>query len=749
MSKLKLSSFTSVTASSEDFIPLLQLSLGDYSNKKTKLSLLEDYILGKTDGSGIQLSGSNGITGSLTVDGNVTITGYLNAATIVSSSTVDIGDNRIVLNTLSASAQRYGGLDIQDSGSAVTASFLWDSQDDIWSLSKLTASSIIANSFTGSLAGTAATASYSVSSSYALTASYANVALSASLATTASYFPNTVYSSSIYIGLRNDGKTGNGSQWDPFDGSTAAKFDTILRNYRLASSRSLDIVILPGVYQTRGNYDYFNNGGLMDTIGWSAYSNWRIRGSGVEVTTLRLTGSTDCVLSGSGYGSLRSSPIATFHYDTISGVEVCDMTIDGNYNVISASIAAAYGLGINVSAVGLRGNSHYIHDIKVINVASNNGNEGFPINIGAQNDGGLTDGIQTVAGWIENVEAYPTGGYMTCIMVSNDLSGSIFDGGVSGYIKNNTVVCPTGSNQIIAFGGYSMNGLEISENVCFNAHYAVNVDTFRNRNTSIVNNKFLSTHTYGIFFGGGTTGSADPYAANNILIDGNVFEQRTNTQAIAVGGGYTNNYIITHNSFDTSGSGQTNIEMVAFHGSSTTSSNILVSNNYVNTSSYNLPNFTNVSRIGYDYSVKNEVKLSGSLNIKNDNLYVGSVAQISSSGRIYGYVPAEFMLAASDETTDLTSGSNKIQFIFPFALTGSTFVAYVNTTPSGSQITCSARIIGGTTLSSSINAGDKSGSSSPVYYINKYQEVAVDLNQVGSITAGKGLKVLFEGTRRI
>jgi hypothetical protein len=112
-------------------------------------------------------------------------------------------------------------------------------------------------------------------------------------------------------------------------------------------------------------------------------------------------------------------------------------------------------------------------------------------------------------------------------------------------------------------------------------------------------------------------------------------------------------------------------------------------------------------------------------------------------------MPSEFMVAVSDEISNIASGSNKLRFIFPFTLTGSTLTAYVHTAPVGSQITCSARIAGGNTISASIGTSVKSGSASATYYITKYQEVLVDINQVGSSTAGQGLKLIFEGMRKI
>lgn len=72
----------------------------------------------------VQFSGSG-----VVIPGNLTVQG---AMTYISSSVVDIGDSRIRLNVLTP-GQRYGGLDIVDSGSLnLTASLLWDSLGDYW-----------------------------------------------------------------------------------------------------------------------------------------------------------------------------------------------------------------------------------------------------------------------------------------------------------------------------------------------------------------------------------------------------------------------------------------------------------------------------------------------------------------------------------------------------------------------------------------------------------------------------------------
>jgi len=103
---------------------------------------------------GVSISKNLYISGSTFLAGDLTIYGSSSIVNI-SSSTLIIGDNRILLNAGSPIV-RYAGIDVYDSGSGgihnnVTSSFLWDSQSDSWlifsanssSASPLTASSAI------------------------------------------------------------------------------------------------------------------------------------------------------------------------------------------------------------------------------------------------------------------------------------------------------------------------------------------------------------------------------------------------------------------------------------------------------------------------------------------------------------------------------------------------------------------------------------------------------------------------------
>lgn len=137
--KVKLSQFGTISASSledDDKMPVLQFddNVNDFVNKNITLGILKDELFREN---GVQIIGNSFITG------NLYITGSLVAERIVSSSTVELGDNTILLNT-NAPAKRYAGIEVIDSGSSPnpSSSFLWDSLQNHWILTELSASKI-------------------------------------------------------------------------------------------------------------------------------------------------------------------------------------------------------------------------------------------------------------------------------------------------------------------------------------------------------------------------------------------------------------------------------------------------------------------------------------------------------------------------------------------------------------------------------------------------------------------------------
>ena len=113
------------------------------------------------------------------------------------------------------------------------------------------------------------------------------------------------------------------------------------------------------------------------------------------------------------------------------------------------------------------------------------------------------------------------------------------------------------------------------------------------------------------------------------------------------------------------------------------------------------------------------------------------------------------LLACSDETTALTVGTGKVTFRCPFAFYVTGVSASVTTAPVGSTIICDINEAGSTILSTklSIDASEKtspSAASAAVISdanIAADAEITVDIDQIGSSTAGAGLKVKLDGYR--
>ena len=114
-----------------------------------------------------------------------------------------------------------------------------------------------------------------------------------------------------------------------------------------------------------------------------------------------------------------------------------------------------------------------------------------------------------------------------------------------------------------------------------------------------------------------------------------------------------------------------------------------------------------------------------------------------------------FIVAVSDEVTDLTTGTDKVKFRMPYALSVTEVRASVTEAPTGSVITVAIFKGGDPMLSTpiSIDAGEKSSltaATPPVISdgsLTNDIEMSVDITAVGSTTAGKGLKVMIIGNR--
>jgi len=120
-----------------------------------------------------------------------------------------------------------------------------------------------------------------------------------------------------------------------------------------------------------------------------------------------------------------------------------------------------------------------------------------------------------------------------------------------------------------------------------------------------------------------------------------------------------------------------------------------------------------------------------------------------------GTVDCEIGIAASDEATALTTGTAKVTFRMPYAMTLTDVRANVNTAPTGAAITVDINETAASILSTkiTIDATEKTSvtaATPPVISDSSLAddaEITIDIDVVGSTIAGAGLKIWLIGTR--
>lgn len=114
-----------------------------------------------------------------------------------------------------------------------------------------------------------------------------------------------------------------------------------------------------------------------------------------------------------------------------------------------------------------------------------------------------------------------------------------------------------------------------------------------------------------------------------------------------------------------------------------------------------------------------------------------------------------FMIACSDLTTALTTGTTKAYFRMPFAGTLTAVKASVLTAPTGSTILIDINESGTTVISTKlmIDATEKTSATAATPYVISDSsladdaEITIDIDQIGSTIAGAGLVVYLFITR--
>ncbi len=121
-------------------------------------------------------------------------------------------------------------------------------------------------------------------------------------------------------------------------------------------------------------------------------------------------------------------------------------------------------------------------------------------------------------------------------------------------------------------------------------------------------------------------------------------------------------------------------------------------------------------------------------------------------------IPVTIGIACSDESTALTTGTAKATFRMPHAMTLTAVRASVGTAPVGSTIIVDINEGGSTIMTTnklSIDASEKTSTTAATAAgitdsaLADDAEITIDIDQIGSSTAGAGLKVWLIGTRKL
>jgi hypothetical protein len=283
----------------------------------------------------------------------------------------------------------------------------------------------------------------------------------------------------IFVAYRNDGKPGTGSPSDPFDGSAAEKFDTILRTRSESAVHKLIVCIGPGTFQTEGDHDYVLGKGHLDKshpAGFTVNDGWRVHGTGVDRTTLRLAD----LFTDPSTGKYLKGILISINDPASAGVEISDLTLDDNYPVLKPR----YRSPIELMAILLRSNigHDWVHNIRVTN-ASGELDEAFIIEISSfgppsQSQGNLVENV-TMDHW--------AGGRCTAITIVN--SGA--------EVRNNTV-----TSYQVGYGGWTMSNVNFHDNKAIETAYGFNIDSWQNTGIIITHNQIVHPLQYGLVVGG-------------------------------------------------------------------------------------------------------------------------------------------------------------------------------------------------------------------------------------------------------
>ncbi len=368
-------------------------------------------------------------------------------------------------------------------------------------------------------------------------------------------------STRIFVGKPASGGKQSGTSFDdPLDGSSAEKFDAILRTISEGqhptwgtqtniAPENLIVCLTSGTLQTNGQYDWEIHLGHTQgkALGFTAEKNWKIHGRGVDHTTLQLaTYLPDQFVDNSGapLSGGRNVVIGT-HSAESSGIEISDLTIDANHD----QLTSPGGLPLNLEGIILRSNQggHWIHNV---NVVGGSGDVGF-INVvfetfavqlwgntqpldPTQNTGSIIEHVMVGSPGRPVVPGSPPGGAIDGIVVNNAVA----------EIRNNVV-----DGYTLGYGGWAMGPANFHDNIARNVQYGFNADSFTNSGVTIQSNQFVHPSSYGIVVGGGNPS----VAFSNWNITGNTIQMNASGSIAVVLRGQVQNSVFSGNTISADG----------------------------------------------------------------------------------------------------------------------------------------------------------------------------------------------------
>jgi hypothetical protein len=286
--------------------------------------------------------------------------------------------------------------------------------------------------------------------------------------------------SRIFIANRADGKLGTGTASDPFDGSSAQRFDALLRTRSESGMTNLVVCIGPGTFQTEGEHDHVVGGVHLDKArpsGFTVNRGWKVHGTSADQTILKLA---DLYLNTSASAYVLGRIINTYDLDSF-GVEVSDLTLDDNYPALKLQ----YKKHLQLEAVVLRSHlgQHWIHNIHVMNAAGES-TEAFPVEISSdaksptESNGNVVEYV-TMDRW--------GSGKCTAIAIANAVA----------EVRFNRV-----AGHHIAYGGWQISDVHFHDNYAIDDVYGFNIDSLINKDIVISRNQIVHPQSYGLVIGG-------------------------------------------------------------------------------------------------------------------------------------------------------------------------------------------------------------------------------------------------------